>query len=87
MIVQVFPGKLDPARRSDRWLLSYSGHQLLEQWPGLAPGELYEDQDMKVTIDYRDILAEVLTKRACNPNIDAVFNDPSYVFQDRGIIG
>ncbi len=63
-----------------------AGGRVVTEWPGLAPGELYEDQDMKVTIDYRDVLAEVLTKRACNPEIGAVFNDPGYVFQDRGII-
>ena len=39
-----------------------------------------------MTIDYRDVLAEVLTKRANNPDVGSVFDDPTYVFQDRGII-
>ena len=63
-----------------------AGGRVITDWPGLAPGQLYEDQDLQVTIDYRDVLAEVLTKRACNPDVGSVFDDPSYVFQDRGII-
>jgi uncharacterized protein (DUF1501 family) len=31
-------------------------------WPGLAPGSLYNGQDLAVTTDFRDIFAEVLHK-------------------------
>ncbi len=63
-----------------------AGGRVITEWPGLAPGQLYEDQDLRVTIDYRDVLAEVLAKRACNPDVASVFDDPSYTFQDRGVI-
>ncbi len=62
------------------------GGRVVTDWPGLAPGQLFEDQDLAVTIDYRDILTEVLTKRAENSDISAVFTDPSYVPMDRGLI-
>jgi len=63
------------------------GGQVLADWPGLAPEQLFERQDLKITIDYRDILSEILTKRAGNTGIGQVFNDPSYHSRDHGIIG
>lgn len=63
-----------------------AGGRVITDWPGLADGQLYENQDLQVTIDYRDVLAEVLTKRAGNPDISSVFDDPTYVYQDRGVI-
>lgn len=62
------------------------GGRVLNDWPGLAPGQLFEDQDLGITIDYRDILAEILTKRLDNADIGAVFGDPSYTPVDRGIV-
>jgi len=38
------------------------GGQVITKWPGLAPEEL-NDGDLAVTIDYRDVLAEVLMNR------------------------
>lgn len=63
-----------------------AGGRVITDWPGLGDGQLYENQDLKVTIDYRDVLSEVLTKRACNPDISTVFADPGYTPVDRGII-
>lgn len=63
-----------------------AGGRVITEWPGLADGQLYENQDLRVTIDYRDVLAEVLTKRACNPDISAVFHDPGYTPRDHGVI-
>jgi len=31
------------------------------QWPGLAPGDLFNGQDLQVTTDFRDVFAEALT--------------------------
>ena len=39
---------------------SAAGGRVLTQWPGLAAGQLYQNQDLQVTIDYRDILAEIV---------------------------
>lgn len=32
-------------------------------WPGLGPGDLSDDQDLRVTTDYRQVLAELLGRR------------------------
>ena len=38
-----------------------NGGQVLANWPGLAPGNL-DNGDLAITIDYRDILAEILVR-------------------------
>lgn len=62
------------------------GGRVLADWPGLADELLYEGQDLAVTIDYRDVLAEILTKRLGNPDVGGVFDDPGYSPVDRGLI-
>ena len=49
------------------------GRVLTKNWPGLARENLDSGQDLKVTVDYRDILAEIVQKRLANPNLDVVF--------------
>jgi uncharacterized protein (DUF1501 family) len=49
------------------------GRVLTKNWPGLARENLEQGQDLKVTVDYRDILAEIVQKRLANPNLDVVF--------------
>lgn len=49
------------------------GGKVVRQWPGLRLDQLYEGQDLRVTIDYRDILAEVVQKRLKNDNLATVF--------------
>ncbi|MCC7019355.1 MAG: DUF1501 domain-containing protein [Ardenticatenales bacterium] len=53
------------------------------EWPGLAPEALAEGEDLAITIDYRDILAELLAKRLGNPRVFEVF--PNYTPTDRGV--
>lgn len=60
-----------------------NGGRVLTQWPGLAPNQLHEGRDLKVTIDYRDILAEIVDKRLGNPNVSYVF--PGYTPVRRGV--
>ena len=62
-----------------------NGGQVVADWPGLDIAQLYEEQDLAVTIDYRDILTEILTKRLGNPDFRSVFTDPSYTPVDHGI--
>lgn len=52
-------------------------------WPTLAANAL-DDGDLAITIDYRDVLAEILTKRVLNPALDQVF--PDYKPSLRGIL-
>lgn len=42
-------------------------------WPGLAPGQLAGGEDLLVTTDYRDVLAEVVQERLGNARLSQVF--------------
>ena len=63
---------------------SAAGGQVMTVWPGLASGQLYQQQDLQVTIDYRDILAEIVSRRLGNTQLDVVF--PGYVPTFRGAV-
>lgn len=65
---------------------SINGGQVLTQWPGLNNAQLYEEQDLKITIDYRDVLTEILTKRMGNSDFRSVFNDSSYSPKTHGVV-
>ena len=49
------------------------GRVLTKNWPGLARENLEAGQDLRVTVDYRDILSEIVQRRLANPNLDFVF--------------
>ena len=49
------------------------GRVLTKNWPALARENLEQGQDLKVTVDYRDILAEIVQNRLANPNLGVVF--------------
>ena len=59
-----------------------AGGQVMTQWPGLAPANLV-DGDLAITIDYRDILAEILWYRMGNTSLATVF--PNFTPTFRGI--
>ncbi|MBI1808839.1 MAG: DUF1501 domain-containing protein [Gemmatimonadetes bacterium] len=52
------------------------GKVYTNSWKPLARENLADGQDVPVTIDHRDILAEIVQKRLSNPNIGAIF--PGY---------
>jgi uncharacterized protein (DUF1501 family) len=60
-----------------------AGGRVLSQWPGLQPEQLFEGRDLAVTIDFRDILAEIVRTRLGNTDIDSVF--PGYTPTLRGV--
>jgi uncharacterized protein (DUF1501 family) len=60
---------------------SATGGRVLTQWPGMTAQQLYQGQDLQVTIDYRDILAEVVSRRLGNTRLDLVFPDYSPTFR------
>ena len=39
------------------------GQVVANPWPGLAPTDLYNDEDLQITTDLRSVLSEMLTKR------------------------
>ncbi len=51
------------------------GGRVLANWPGLGEDELFQSQDLQITIDYRDVLAEIVQNRLGNANIANVFPD------------
>jgi uncharacterized protein (DUF1501 family) len=57
------------------------GRVLTYEWPGLAPSDLEDGQDLHVTLDYRDILAEIVSVRLGNPNLATVFPDWTPTFR------
>jgi uncharacterized protein (DUF1501 family) len=61
-----------------------AGGQVITQWPGLKKEHLVGPGDLAVTIDYRDVLSEILTKRLNNPSQSQIF--PEYDAQPVGII-
>ncbi len=42
-------------------------------FPGLATNELFEGDDLDVTVDYRDVVSEIMLKRMNNPFIGHIF--------------
>ena len=61
-----------------------AGGQVITHWPGLKKEQLVGPGDLAVTIDYRDVLSEILTKRLNNPSQSQIF--PGYDAQPVGII-
>ncbi|MCC6430181.1 MAG: DUF1501 domain-containing protein, partial [Gemmatimonadaceae bacterium] len=51
------------------------GRVLINGWPGLAQENLENGQDLRVTLDHRDILAEIVQNRLGNANISTIFPD------------
>jgi uncharacterized protein (DUF1501 family) len=49
------------------------GGKVHGRWPGLAPDRLYEGRDLAITTDFRDLLAEVLTRHLGARNLASVF--------------
>ena len=60
------------------------GRVLTVNWPGLAREQLESGQDLRVTLDHRDVLAEIVAKRLGNPNVATVF--PDYTPTFRGVV-
>jgi len=75
----------DHGRGSVMFLLGggIAGGKVYAQWPGLEDNQLEGPGDLRVTTDYRDVLAEVLAKRLHNARLDSVF--PHYTPRFPGV--
>ena len=60
-----------------------AGGRVLTEWPGIEREELEDGQDLRVTIDTRDVLAEIVQRRLGNRHLSVVF--PDYVPRFRGV--
>lgn len=49
------------------------GGKVYGQWPGLNPEQLYQNRDLAVTTDYRQVLAEAVWKNLGARDLDLVF--------------
>ncbi len=59
------------------------GRVLTNNWVPLARENLEAGQDLRVTIDHRDILSEIVSRRLGNTNVGVIF--PGYVPTVRGV--
>jgi uncharacterized protein (DUF1501 family) len=60
------------------------GRVLINSWPGLATDQLENRQDLRVTLDFRDVLAEIVANRLNNAgSVSTVF--PGYTPVMRGV--
>jgi uncharacterized protein (DUF1501 family) len=61
------------------------GGKVYGTWPGLEPEQLNEDRDLALTTDFRDVIAEVLTRHLECERPDAVF--PRYSIDAKRFTG
>ena len=52
------------------------GGKVYGKWPGLAPEQLFENRDLAVTTDFRDVFGELVTKQLGVATLKTVF--PGY---------
>jgi uncharacterized protein (DUF1501 family) len=52
------------------------GGKIYGDWPGLQQEQLYEERDLALTTDFRDVLGELVARHLGNPNLKSVF--PGY---------
>jgi len=61
------------------------GGKVYGKWPGLDSSHLYENRDLTVTTDFRDVFAEILGKRMTIARLESVF--PGYVLDEKKRLG
>jgi uncharacterized protein (DUF1501 family) len=55
---------------------SIQGGKIYGDWPGLGPDQLYEERDLNLTTDFRDVLGELVQRHLGNSQLKNVF--PGY---------
>jgi len=61
------------------------GGKVYGKWPGLDSSHLYENRDLAVTTDFRDVFAELLEKRMGVKTLTPVF--PGYRIEEKSRLG
>jgi uncharacterized protein (DUF1501 family) len=62
------------------------GGKVYGDWPGMADEQLYENRDLNLTTDFRDVLGELVMRHLGNRELGTVFpgfTDPKF----RGVLG
>jgi uncharacterized protein (DUF1501 family) len=60
------------------------GGKVHGSWPGLDASHLYENRDLAVTTDFRDVFSELLTKQLGVASLKSVF--PGYEPKSREVL-
>jgi uncharacterized protein (DUF1501 family) len=60
------------------------GGKVYGQWPGLEREQLYENRDLALTTDFRDVLGELVARHLGNPTLHTVF--PGYEPRFLGLV-
>jgi len=53
-----------------------NGGQFHGTWPGLAPDDLYQNNDLRTTTDFRRVLSEIMIRRLGNNKLGVIY--PNY---------
>ena len=61
------------------------GGKVYGDWPGLQAEQLYEQRDLALTTDFRDVLGELVARHLGNNDVKSVF--PGYDPKFRGLLG
>jgi uncharacterized protein (DUF1501 family) len=61
------------------------GGKVYGRWPGLEREQLYEDRDLALTSDFRDVLGELVARHLGNSRLEGVF--PGYAPKFLGLTG
>lgn len=61
------------------------GGKVFGEWPGLAPESLYENRDLALTTDFRDVLGRLVVDHLGNRNLASVF--PGYALSSTKLPG
>jgi uncharacterized protein (DUF1501 family) len=62
-----------------------NGGKVYGKWPGLDSSHLYENRDLAVTTDFRDVFAEILEKRLGVQDLGRVF--PNFPIEEKRRLG
>jgi uncharacterized protein (DUF1501 family) len=60
------------------------GGKVYGKWPGLAQEQLYENRDLDITTDFRDVLGEMVVNHLGNKSLKTVF--PGYTANFRDLV-
>ena len=60
------------------------GGKVYGKWPGLEKEQLYENRDLALTTDFRDVLGELVARHLGNPTLNGVF--PGYSTKFLGLV-
>jgi uncharacterized protein (DUF1501 family) len=58
-----------------------AGGKVYGRWPGLQREQLYENRDLALTSDFRDVLGELVARHLGNPKVQGVFpvHEPGFL--------